>query len=154
MIEFNFQKIKNFFLENKFFLLIKDKLIFSAWILGIILISGITWHLTVSVRTNFLRIAVNQVFEQYGGNLRLGDQKNGVNYFSLTDHMGFSDLGTVYIFSFFTDGLSFPCAAIIGRDGRIQNFIALNPQGQKYLMDASVGLIAMYTRRIEGSSYE
>ena len=162
MIKEKILVFKNIIAKNQLFVLLKDKLIFSAWILGIILLAGISWHLTQNARVHFLRIAVNQVLELYSDNLRVGElmdtsinlQSGTGTYFYLTNTEGTFMSGSVYIFSFMAEAVSFPCAAIIDRDGRVREYIALNPQGKSYLLEASSGLLAMYTRRIEGNNNE
>ena len=140
---------------------VKDKLIFSGWLLMILLIAGMSWHLSQPLRTRSLQRAANRALEQLGHGLRLGEalppadfsRSRMGSYFSALGNTGYpAGTGRVKIFTFIAEGTFFPCAAIIGADGKVENFIALNKQGENILMQISPGVLRLYAWRLEGES--
>ena len=157
MIHEKIISFKNFLKINPLVPKFKDKAILAGWIGGLLLMAAFSWFLTQPIRNNFLLRAVNRVLEQDGDERRLGEvvsfndgSRMGV-YYSLNNSSALGNAGRVFIFTFFTGGTFFPCAAIMGAGGTVEEFIALNRQGRKILEGISPVILNLYSRRIEGS---
>jgi len=146
--------------------IIRDALKIFAWIASILIIAGLCWALTQSVRSRFLVRAVNRVMEQYGDPRRVVDLSSPAKGVSLigswytmnkiwqpgiTSDGNFSEGTKAFVFSFVAEGTFFPCAAVVDPDGRVQEFIPLNMHGKKILSRISPGILKLYITRIEGS---
>jgi hypothetical protein len=155
--------------ENPLIPKLKDAGLLLGWIAGLILIAGFCWFFTQSLRNRFLLRAVNRVLEQSGDSRRLGEALSpkalkagfsgiGVWYTIRADAlMGRSSSGNIsdgtmaLIFAFMGEGYFFPCAAIMTENGKVQEFIPLNSYGERVIKRISPGILAIYTRRIEGT---
>jgi hypothetical protein len=146
--------------------IIKDAIKLFAWIASILIIAGLCWTLTQSVRSRFLVRAVNRVMEQYGDPrrvLELSSPAKGVSLIGswytmtkiwqpgITPNGNFSEGTKAFVFSFVAKGTFFPCAAVVDPEGRVQEFIPLNMHGKKILDQISPGILKLYITRIEGS---
>jgi len=152
MINQYLEKIKSFFGKNPLVPRIKDRLIFTAWIAGIILITSLIWVFTLNTRNNILLNSVNLVLEQNNGRLSgslpgAGSHRMGISFPAGSN-------GSIIVFSFIAEGIIFPCIAVLDENGKVQEFIALNKQGQNILSRVSPTILALYSRRIEGQNYE
>jgi hypothetical protein len=146
--------------------IIMDAIKLFGWIASIMIIAGVLWTLTQSVRSRFLMRAVNRVLEQYGDFRRVYDLSSSSGGASLAGSWypmikireqgisaieNFSEGTKAFVFSFIVEGTSFPCAAVVDPAGKVQEFIPLNSQGEKILARISPGILKLYIRRIEGS---
>jgi hypothetical protein len=160
-------------LVRRFFLILesvifRDTIKLFGWIASILIIAGLCWTLTQSVRNRFLTRAINRVLEQYGDSRRLGELSSslGTGGASLigswhtmirarqqgnSTNDNFLDGTTAFVFSFIAEGTIFPCVAVVDPMGRVQEFIPLNTHGKKILSRISPGILKLYIRRIEGS---
>ena len=156
MINQYLEKIKKFLVENPLIPHIKDRLIFAAWIGGIILFSSLLWFLTLNTRNNILMNSVNQVLEHNNSSLRLIEAIPGAGSHLSSMGTSFSadNNRSILVFSFIAEGIIFPCIALINEDGKVQDFIALNSHGRNILSRVSPAIIALYSRRIEGQNNE
>jgi len=146
--------------------IIRDAIKLFAWIASILIIAGLCWVLTQSVRNRFLVRAVNRVLEQYGDPRRVVDlfsPARGVSLIGswytmtkirqpgITPSENFSEGTKAFVFSFVAEGTFFPCAAVVDPEGKVQEFIPLNMHGKKILSRISPGILKLYITRIEGS---
>jgi hypothetical protein len=138
---------------------IKDVSIFIGWIGGLLLIGGLCWFLSMPVRNRLLMRAVNQVLTRSGDSRRLdavtppseltpGALRAGTWY-----NLAFSRTGgsRAVVFTLVAEGLFFPCAAELNREGRVEEIIPLSRHGEAALRRLSPGSIQIYVRRIEGA---
>ena len=157
MIKEKIQIVKKLLLDHPFIPKLRDKAIFAGWIGGLLLLAGFCWFLSQPSRNLFLQRAVNRSLESSGDFIRLegplppADAAKMGNYFSFTDSSRFVNSGKVFVFTFVNEGVFFPCAAILGADGRVEELIALNSQGKMILERVSQGILNLYIRRIEGN---
>ena len=146
---------------------VKDALMLVGWIAGLILIAGLCWFLTQSVRSRFLGNAVNRVLEESGDSRRLGEPVSPGMYdsfgmgawYTVTGESSrpagnsggnFSDRAMIFIFTFIGEGTFFPCAAVVKPGAGVQEFIPLNSHGVKMMKLISPGTLKIYAQRIEG----
>ena len=139
------------------FVPLKDILIFIAWIGVIVLIGGLSWYLTRSLRADFLKNSINQALINMEDSRRLeapiipGNRR----IFVFSSGYWFSLAGEEDNFLFFTliaDGTFLPCAAIMSPDGKVKEIISLSSRGERILSHVSPGIIRLYIRRIEGET--
>ena len=152
---------------------LKDTAIFAGWISALLIVAAVFWGLTQPVRTRILVRSVNRVLEQSGDSRRLDGMSShgGTGFFGMgtwfnmtthqtqrtrsTDREPYFSQGTrAVIFSFVGEGTFFPCAAVLGPDGTVEEFIPLNSHGKRVITRISPGVLATYARRIEGKYYE
>ncbi|GHV71035.1 hypothetical protein AGMMS49928_21150 [Spirochaetia bacterium] len=146
---------KDFF-RNLFFRT-KDSLLLGAWIGGIILVGGLLWFFTQSLRDEFLKNSVNQVLAMDDGNRRLGPPLSRQKFrrgeslrgrwYSRADSEG-----RVMVFAVMTDGLRLPCAAMVSQDGLVEEIIPLSLQAERALKRLPSGILKTYILRIEGGA--
>ena len=135
---------------------LKSTMLLIAWITAIMIIAGACWIFTQPVRQRFLIRSVNRVLEQSGDKRRLGEQFNSGPIGSLIMGSWYpvtsgEDQTKAFVFSFIGEGTFFPCAAIVDKEGKVQEFIPLNSHGSRVLKSISPGIIKLYTKRIEGA---
>jgi len=160
-------------LARRFFLILesvvfRDTIKLFGWIASILIIAGLCWTLTQSVRNRFLTRAVNRVLEQYGDSRRLAELSSSVGrggtsligswhtmikarQQGISNNDDFLDGTTAFVFSFIAEGTIFPCVAVVDPMGKVQEFIPLNTHGKKILDRISPGTLKLYIKRIEGS---
>ena len=138
---------------------LKDSALVLGWIAGLILIAGLCWFFIQPHRNRLIQRAVNRVLEQSGYAYRLGGAvyprvlKTG--YGTLFEAVGLSENEAFseelfFVFTIIAEGYFFPCAALIGSEGKIQRFIPLGSHAEKMMKRVSPGVLQIYTRRIEG----
>ena len=147
--------------DNKFLIrnnaLLKDAMFLLGWITAILIIAGLCWSLTQSIRNRFLMRAVNNVLEQSGDARRLTEpahmERSGSlhgTWYTMTIARQ-ADGSKALVFSFIGEGTFFPCAAVVNSEGKVQEFIPLNSHGKRIIARMAPGVLNLYARRIEGS---
>jgi len=145
----------------------KDPAIFVGWISGLLILAAVFWVLTQPVRTRILANAVNRVLEHSGDSRRLDTSSSfggsgflGMGtWFTMTspqagDAEGVPNISNrprAVVFSFIGEGAFFPCVAVLNQDGKVEEFIPLNSQGERLIRNISHGILSIYARRIEGA---
>lgn len=148
---------------------LKDAAILAGWIAALLLLAGLMWFLSQSVRNRFLLSAANQVLEQSGsprrlgtavprGSLKTSSSRIGT-WYNLSEHSARQAGETArnsagekaVIFVFIAGGSSFPCLAVLNASGELEEFIPLSGHGEKMMKRVSPGILGIYTRRIEGA---
>ena len=146
--------------ENPLIPKLKDAAIFIGWIGGLILIAGLAWFFTQPLRSRLLHRAVNRALEQSDNSFRLGEPvsprltRAGLgSSFSMADISGRRSFfgSRVFVFTFVGEGFFFPCAAVLGPDGRVQEFIPLTSYGRRMMSRTSPEILRIHARRIEGA---
>lgn len=147
---------------------LRDAALLLGWIAGLILIVGLCWFFTQPLRSRLLLRAVNRVLLESGDSRRLEElPQNG----TLKREPGISAIGSWYnvsgispsghspgesapeeakavVFTFIGEGSFFPCAAIVGSGGEVQEFIALTSHGKRLIKQVSPGILRIYSNRI------
>ena len=153
MIKEKFNEIKYRMLKHPLFPMFKDRSILTGWILGLILVAGLTWNLTLPARSRAIQRAVNQVLEQNGDLRRLNEHlsPSEINGLRTGSYFSLNDTDIAYVFTFIAEGSVFPCMAVIGDNGSVLEFISLSAQGERILEKISPQILALYTGRIDQS---
>ena len=151
MIKEKINEIKNRMHRHPLFPMVKDRTILAGWILGLILVAGLTWNLTLPARSRAIQRAVNQVLEQNGDSRRLNSplSPSDINGSRMGSYFSLNNSDTAFIFTFISDSIFFPCLAVIGDNGSVDEFISLNSQGEKILEKISPQVLALYAMRID-----
>ena len=149
---------------------VKDALILLGWIAGLILIASLVWFFTQPIRSRSLLGAVNRVLLESGDSRSLekpvSDGMSGFfgtgAWYTMTESAAFRTGSTgrgglpdgtrAFVFTFIGGGTFFPCAAVVGPDGKVLEFIPLNSHGEKMLKLVSPGVLKIYAQRIEGET--
>ena len=139
---------------------LKDSSIFFVWILGLLLFSGLFWHLTGSVRSSFLKDSINRIFIRSGDERRLeapvisGTKRPRASgplsiqgYWYTLER----EENRLLFFILISNGNFIPCAAIVNPLGKVDDIISLSSRGKRTLDNIPPGIIRLYTRRIEGN---
>ncbi|MDR2535591.1 MAG: hypothetical protein LBD29_06115 [Treponema sp.] len=129
--------------------------IFTAWILGLLAVSGALWFFTQPIRIRLLQGNVNSILAAMGYTQYL---ETPVPRIELPK--GRVPLGTWYtlkdskrralVFAMMSEGIRFPCVAIVSDKGKVDEIIPLNTYVAQTLKRLPKGIIAAYIRRIEG----
>jgi hypothetical protein len=139
---------------------LKDAAIISGWIIFLMLIAGFCWYLAQPLRNSILQRSLNRALEQSGEMLRLGEAASPkiprAGFGSFFEVSRLPDNRApggeiVFVFTIIADGYFFPCAAVIGHDGRVQDLIPLGSHAARMMNRISPGILQLYTRRIEGA---
>ena len=132
---------------------LKDTIILISWIGGLILIGGLSWFLTRSLRADLLQNAVNRALAEANDSRRLeASVPPGTSFgrmghwYSLKEDSGRKFL----IFTLMADQTVLPCAAQINSRGKVEEIIPLAVRGSILMDRISPGLVDLYKRRIEG----
>ena len=137
----------------------KDTAILMGWIIVLLGLAAFSWVFTQPLRNYFLIRSVNQVLEQSGDSRRLQELAGTNGYFGMGSWFSVAELQRsgntsqiqtrAFVFSFVGEGTFFPCMAIIGPDGKVQEFIPLNSHGERVLKRIPPGFLRIYSNRIE-----
>ena len=147
----------------------KELLLFSAWILGLILIASLAWFFTQPVRSRALIEAVNRSLEQSGDARKLGEPLPAGSIPSGASRAGFwftleelreANRNTpassvarqtqAFVFTLFYGGAFFPCAAVVTHEGQVAEIIPLGAHGRRVFSSVPGEVLRLYARRIEG----
>lgn len=140
---------------------LKDLSILAGWIGGLLLIGGLCWFLSAPLRTHLLMKSVNRVLALAGDPRRLAaaippsELSSGALRIGTWYDVNFSREGNrAVVFTLIAEGRFFPCAAEINPEGRVEEIIPLNGEGEKALKVLSPGSVQIYINRIEGIAGE
>jgi hypothetical protein len=137
---------------------LRDVLIFTAWIVGALLIGALTWLLTEIPRDRIVMKSVNSILLEKGLSLRVTmptgkllswDARKGQmpleKRFALVENRGEGA-----VFTFVSGGTFIPCLAVLDSNGKVMRFIALTPGDGDPLKDQPEALLRLYRERLEG----
>jgi hypothetical protein len=138
--------------------IVKEMMILLGWITALLIVANACWVTTLPTRDYFLIKAVNRVFERSGDPRRLKEASSGStggasgsflmgSWYAMTEAQGKGK--GVFIFVFIGEGTFFPCAAVMTEEGKVEEFIPLNKQGERMMKLISPGILKIYARRIE-----
>lgn len=134
----------------------KEAALILGWIAGLVIIAGLCWSLTGPVRNRFLLNAINRVMEQSGDSRRLAGPvthpvfPEASGSFAVGTWFTVSDGTKALVFTFIGEGTFFPCAAVLGPEGKVKEFIPLNSYGKRTIKLFPAGILKLNARRIEG----
>jgi len=138
----------------------KELLLFSTWIAGLILIAGLAWFFTQPVRNSALINAVNRSLEQSGDARRLGEPLSAASipfgaskagfWFTVQESSSFPRQTYALVFTLFSGGAFFPCAAVLTLEGEVIELIPLGVHARSVFSRVPDEVLRLYTRRIEG----
>ena len=138
---------------------LKDTAVLLGWIAGLLCIGGLCWFLSKPLRTDILRQSINRAWTRTNETRRLdatvgpGVLKPGLmrlgTWYTVTG--GDGNGNRALIFTVIADGSFLPCAAIVNRDGKVDEILPLTAGGSKLLNRISPGVLNFYIRRIEGA---
>jgi hypothetical protein len=131
---------------------IKDTLIRSGWIGGLVLFGALLWVLTGPVRDRGLLRVVNRslvnhdetvrldspLSRRYAGRLSLG------RWFSIAD-----STGNMLVFPLISGGIILPAGVLVDEQGKVERFIPLGNHGRQIFDQIPQGILGIYIRRIE-----
>jgi hypothetical protein len=133
---------------------IKDLGIFIGWIVGILLLGGVLWFFTQSVRTGILLTHVNQALVSIGDSRQLDEAVTASGF-----RKSMFPLGTWYtlkysenralVFSIMTDGILLPCVAVVSASGTVDAVIPLTSYSKQIVQQLAPERIKIYRQRIE-----
>ena len=136
--------------------LFKDSMIILGWASGLIILAGLCWYFAQPLQNRFLINTVNQVIEQSGDHRRVSESIPRGN--SRTSGLGrwynFSDETRVLIFTFIGEGTFFPCAAVVTKDGIVNEFIPLGRHSARMFQRVSPEILNIYSQRIYAQRIE
>jgi hypothetical protein len=154
----NDRKNTLFSAENPWIPRLKDASIFMGWIGGLLLIGGLCWFLSMPLRTLRLMKSVNKVFILAGDLRRLdaaippSELTREALRIGTWYNVAFSREGNrAVVFTLVAEGRFFPCLAELNREGRVEEIIPLNKEGEKIFKTLSPASVQIYIRRIEGT---
>jgi hypothetical protein len=133
---------------------LQDTLRLFCWILGLVIAGCLAWVLSGPLRSERLRDSVNRFWTQAGDSRRLAAALPAGLLEPRLSRLGswftLEDEKRALVFTFFAEGSSFPCAAIVNAEKKVEELIALTVNGSALLEKVSPGLKRFYVRRIEG----
>ncbi|MDR0472082.1 MAG: hypothetical protein LBH43_00160 [Treponema sp.] len=136
---------------------LKDGVVFLAWTGGILLIAGLCWFLTGSIRNEFLLRSVNRVIFSGQEDQRFWLEKplpsreiphnasRMGSWFSVSGNTGSRAL----IFTLFAQGNFLPCMALVNSNGKVEKILPLSVHAETMLNRLPGGAVGIYIRRIE-----
>jgi hypothetical protein len=132
----------------------KELGVFTAWIVGLLLIGGFLWFFTQPIRIRLLQGNVNILLAATGHTQYLEDP---VPRSKLPKRR--IPLGTWYtvrnsnnralVFAMMSEGIRFPCVAMVSDEGKVNEIIPLNTRVEQTVKRLPQGIITTYIRRIE-----
>jgi len=137
-------------LKKDFISKLKDRLIFSGWIAGLVIAFALVWILCRPLLSNCLMASVNKSLQ--GTRLSAPAQSApgkpmplGV-WYSVENA---SDM--VFVFAIMREGILIPCGAKINADGKVAELFPVSRHAQAVWNTVSPNIAGMYTRRIENA---
>ena len=143
------------FMSSAEFQDLKDKVILTGWIIGILLLISLLWVLTQGPQTFSLLRTVNNVLinnndtRRISGFFPVKTAKADLpgywyNMLNTTDKM--------FVFTVFRDGLLVPAGAVVSANGRTKEIIPLSSHAAQIFDSIPESILQMYIKRIEESS--
>jgi hypothetical protein len=141
---------------------LKDRAINAGWIAAFLLVGGLLWFFTGSLRENGLKRQVNTILISRGEDFRLKDplrrRRRRIplgTEFSLEAPAGESggedgESRRFLVFPLISGGTALSCGALIDPQGRVERIIPLGTHGEQAFERTPRGILDIYIRRIEG----
>ena len=131
---------------------VRDKIILTCWILGLLFAITLVWILFQPLQTMYLQRTVNSVLVSSGDSRRL---ESADRTMSQAEVMGYwytirNSADKVFVFSFFRDGISIPLGVIVSDNGTVNEIIPLSYHAVQVFDTLSPSVLQVYINRIEG----
>ena len=122
---------------------LKEKLILTAWISGLIIASVLLWTLSSSLRSRITMNSVNSVLNA------MNDERRLLSPAEIPDCYKISDSNSLfYLFSVIWEGILVPCGAEISEDGEIIDTVPLGNHARQIIKFIPQGHIQIYLQQI------
>jgi len=130
---------------------LKEKLIFTAWILGLVIAGTLLWSLTASFRTRLTMNSVNSVLSTMDegktllspASLQAGSNAPFGKWYNISDSNSL-----FYVFSIMWKGIFVPCAVEISEEGIAADIIPLGNHASQVFRYIPKEHIDVYLHRI------
>jgi hypothetical protein len=131
----------------------RGALLCLAWIASVILVGGLLWLFTQTVRTGVLVRAANRVIARTGETRRLqapAGQAAGLGtWFTLVEVPGGGAAeGSVLVFTLFAGARTAACAAFVDGRGGFEKFVPLGDYAAQVMEDLPEAVYAVYRERV------
>jgi hypothetical protein len=131
---------------------LKDRAVLAGWICGFVLAGLLLWAVTASLRDRFLMRTVNRILEGEEVPYRLASVMNGGRGDPMGRWYTLADREDVFfVFTFFREGITVPCGALVNSAGQVVELIPLSIHGAEMMDRIPRGVIDIHTRRIEAA---
>jgi len=131
---------------------VKDKLILTGWISGLLVIMTVIWILSQPLQAYYLLRSANGALISAGDSRRLtayagkGVEKTGVLGYWYFMH---NTKDKMLVFSVFKDGILVPLGAVVAANGTVKDVIPLSLHAAKIFDDLPQNVLQIYINRIE-----
>jgi len=148
---------------NDFIPVLRDRLIFIGWVVGLILIASLLWSLSFSFRARCLMQPVNKTLAIMEDERRLSvplarhtaqPAPLGCWYYLAgnSDEPETEAGKLFFVFAIIRDGIMVPCGAEITEQGNVAEIIPLGSHARQVMGRIPQGIIQVYTERIESAA--
>jgi hypothetical protein len=135
----------------------KDKVVLSAWITGLLLLISMLWILSGPLQTNYLLRTVNNVFINNNDSRRLSgyvrQKAPGAGLLGYWFSMHNSE-NKMFVFTVFQDGILVPVGAIVSANGLVEELIPLSAHATQIFDRLPERILQIYVSRIEEGGRE
>ncbi|MCL2833653.1 MAG: DUF3821 domain-containing protein [Treponema sp.] len=132
---------------------LKDTAIFFGWIAGLLVIGGLCFFLTGSLRSDLLQSSINRAWAQSGVAYRLQAPADPGSVSPALSRLGswytIDEENRALVFTLVSDGIFLPCAAIVDSQGKTVKMLPLSSSGDKIFDRVPDKVKLLYQRRIE-----
>jgi hypothetical protein len=139
---------------------LKERAISAGWIAAFLLVGGLLWFFTGSLRENGLKRQVNSILISRGEDFRLKDPlRRGRRRIPLGTEFSLEaaesggeggEIRRLLVFPLISGGTVLTCGALIDPQGRVERIIPLGTHGEQAFERTPRGILDIYIRRIEG----
>lgn len=139
--------------KKDLFLKLKDRLIFSSWIVGLTVAFALVWILCRPLLSDYLMASVNQSMQ--GKLPRLSAVVQSTPNSPMPLGIWYSiekSKDTVFIFTIIQEGILIPCGAMINADGKVTELFPVGRHAQAVWDKISLKETGIYIRRIENAT--
>ncbi|MCL2277592.1 MAG: hypothetical protein FWC21_06805 [Treponema sp.] len=133
---------------------IKNKLLFSGWIAGLLLLVCLVWILTYGPQTRNLMRTVNSVFQSNNDSRRLsGLMQTKVSASGLLGYwyLMYGTTDKMFVFTIFNDGILLPVGAVVSTE-KVKEIIPLSAHAVQVFNDMPESVLRLYINRVEDAA--
>ncbi|MCL2809521.1 MAG: hypothetical protein FWD24_05590 [Treponema sp.] len=134
---------------------IKDKVILSCWVAGLLLLISVLWIATTPLQANYLLRNVNNVLLNNNDSRRISEYIHVKN--RKTEILGYwyqmyNSAEKMFVFTVFQNGILIPLGAIVSTYGEVEEIIPLSAHAVQVFDGLPESILQMYIIRIEESA--